>query len=406
MLLLHASEDDDEIEHGETMRKVFDGLRTIVPQYFPHSTDQEQTFICDRDILKGGVHQLDEVPSPLPPEVEDDTDSLFFYKERLIDYELARLRPFFLEKMQRLSPVWVAAFDANRLRYDIMLAATSCHDGNQCKWIKAWVMALSDGFNPSVSLIDALRRAEYRLKADWFQDWLKTLSWEDILIKSLSGKQLKGWLEETHQKQKWAKDYEIVRLRQCVTLANDKNEGRKAIGKKLNEDRDMIDQFVAEAKVHLRFQHEVIADGLLRIAQQITQGRKKCPKKAELNLAHDSMTYMAERTQFPKVDKLLEDISSKLAFTDYDAAHHIVNDFRSKNESSPVSISTKEVKRALMYRRSCIDDARNFLDYSLEEGMVHEKEYDEALEDLLGIVAAHCESMEEEVCARVSRKDS
>lgn len=127
------------------------------------------------------------MPSPLPPEVEDDTDSLFFYKERLIDYELARLRPFFLEKMQRLSPVWVAAFDANRLRYDIMLAATSCHDGNQCKWIKAWVMALSDGFNPSVSLIDALRRAEYRLKADWFQDWLKTLSWEDILIKSLSG---------------------------------------------------------------------------------------------------------------------------------------------------------------------------------------------------------------------------
>jgi hypothetical protein len=168
----------------------------------------------------------------------------------------------------------------------------------------------------------------------------------------------------------------------------------------------MIDQFVAEAKVHLRFQHEVIGDGLLRIAQQITQGRKKCPKKAELNLAHDNMTYMAERTQFPKVDKLLEDISSKLAFTDYDAAHHIVNDFRSKNESSLVSISTKEVKRALMYRRSCIDDARNFLDYSLEEGMVQEKEYDEALEDLLGIVAAHCESMEEEVCARVSRKDS
>ena len=132
----------------------------------------------------------------------------------------------------------------------------------------------------------------------------------------------------------------------------------------------MADEFVAGATVHLRFQHEAISEGLLMMAQLIAGWHKKRLTKAELKLAHDNLMHMAERTQFQEVDKLLEDFSSKLTLTDCDAAHHIVNDFHNKNEFSLVNVSVKEVKCALMYRRSCINDARNFLDYSLEESII------------------------------------
>lgn len=215
-ILLHnatkllESEDQDDIEHGQTMRDVYDGLQIVVPRYFPHSSHHEQTLVFHRDVstmnilvnadgdfvsivdwecvaavpiwqacelpqlLKGPVYEFAVVREPLSAEAETDADSVKYYKADMEYYELAQLRAFFLEEMQRLSPEWVAAFRTNRLRHDILLAIESCDDDSQCNWIKAWVQALVEGPEPTVSLTDGLRSPEYRRGAGWFQAWIKT----------------------------------------------------------------------------------------------------------------------------------------------------------------------------------------------------------------------------------------
>lgn len=215
-LLLHqaskllASDDEDEIIHGRTMKDVYEGLKTLIPRHFLHQSSREQTQLYHRDIspmnvlvntdgdlvsivdwecvaavpiwqacelpqlLQGTVHRFNEVPNPLSPVFENDANSIIFYKERVMDYELPQLRTFFLEEMQRLSPEWVAAFHANRVRHDILLAIQSCHDESFCKWISAWVKAQLAGPEPDVSLTDALRSYEHRKHAAWFQAWQKS----------------------------------------------------------------------------------------------------------------------------------------------------------------------------------------------------------------------------------------
>lgn len=125
------------------------------------------------------------------------------------------------------------------------------------------------------------------------------------------------------------------------------------------------------------------------MAKFIAQWPSRRPTKSELRFAHDSLTYMVERTQFAKIDKLLEDFSAKLMFSSCDAAHQIVSDYSNNNEFSLVNISVGEVKDEVEERRQCVSDAKTFLDLGFETGFLAQKEYDKGIKDLAATVAAH-----------------
>lgn len=202
---LQESEDEDEVEHGQAMQYVFDGLKKIVPRYFPHHSQREETLLFHRDIsdmnilineegelasivdwecvaavpiwqacelprlLQGSSCMFELVPTKVSSLEEDHESRNHFYEDRLMFYEGARLRTFFLEEMQRLSPEWMAAFNENRVRRDIMLAITVCRNDLVCSWVGAWVKALLDGDELTVSLTDAIRSPEHRNKAEWLK---------------------------------------------------------------------------------------------------------------------------------------------------------------------------------------------------------------------------------------------
>lgn len=127
-----GSDDEYDVELGQDMKEVFEGLRDIIPQYFPHGSHREHTMLFHRDIslmnilvdskghlasivdwecvaavpawqardlpqLQGRPYALTEVPLPLHDNA--DAYSIKYYKENLENYELSQLRAFFLEEM-------------------------------------------------------------------------------------------------------------------------------------------------------------------------------------------------------------------------------------------------------------------------------------------------------------------
>ncbi|KAF2995879.1 hypothetical protein E8E13_004324 [Curvularia kusanoi] len=205
---LLESEDEDEVEHGQSMQTVYERLQKVIPRYFRHHSHKEETLLLHRDVtamnilvnkegeivsivdweciaavpiwqacelpslLRGTVHQFISVPGKVPETEEDHEDRNEFYEQYHMDYEVARLRTFFLEEMQRLSPEWTAAFQADQVRHDIALAISCCYEESYCNWIGAWLKALLEGPEPTVSLEDAIRSPKHRREADWFQAWL------------------------------------------------------------------------------------------------------------------------------------------------------------------------------------------------------------------------------------------
>ncbi|KAJ4359049.1 hypothetical protein N0V95_002511 [Ascochyta clinopodiicola] len=206
-MLLHdattllASDDEDDVEHGQDMQEIYEALKTVVPLHFPHTSHRERTLLCHRDIsisnilvdskgdlvsivdwecvaavplwqacdlpqlLHGRPFALTQMP-PAPTDDFDATDHKY-YKENRMSYELAQLRTFFLEEMQRICPVWMEVFRRERLRHDILLAVEKTGNDGTVKWVKAWLKALMQGDESETSLTDGCRSAHARQKAKW-----------------------------------------------------------------------------------------------------------------------------------------------------------------------------------------------------------------------------------------------
>lgn len=196
-----ASDDEDDVELGQDMQEVYEGLKIIIPRYFPHKSHHEQTLLCHRGIslmntlvdsngdltsivdwecvaavptwqacdlpqlLQGRPYALTDLPPTLDNNA--DPDSVRYYKENLAKYELAQLRTFFLEEMQRLSPEWMDTFRRERLHLDIVLALEKAGNDTTVTWVKAWLKALLQAEVPKTSLKDGCRSGEVRQNADW-----------------------------------------------------------------------------------------------------------------------------------------------------------------------------------------------------------------------------------------------
>ncbi|KZM21785.1 transferase [Ascochyta rabiei] len=183
------------------MEEIYEGLRTVIPLYFPHTSHRECTLLYRRDISVSNIlvdskdnlvsmvdwecvaavpvwqgcglpqllHGRPYTFTQMPPAPTDDFDveDHKYYKKNLMSYELAQLRAFFLEEMQRISPDWMEVFRRERLRYDILLAVEKSGNDGTVKWVKAWLKALMQGAELETSLKDGCRSAYARQNAKW-----------------------------------------------------------------------------------------------------------------------------------------------------------------------------------------------------------------------------------------------
>lgn len=90
---------------------------------------------------------------------DDDAEAQEYYRERLLEYEEAQLRRFFLEEMGRIEPRWVEVFKRESTRRDVMLAIDNTSVAWRVKNVIGWAGALNEGREPRVSLTDVDRGA-------------------------------------------------------------------------------------------------------------------------------------------------------------------------------------------------------------------------------------------------------
>jgi hypothetical protein len=187
-----ASDDEDEVELGQAMQQVHECLEAIIPRYFPHNSVPEPTQLHHGDLNLRNIlvdsagnlasivdwecvvalpaWQACELPKFLADEpvaftalaeepqptddAERDADNVEWYKEKMIDYEASRLREFFFEEMQRLSPKWMDTYRQEQVRRDIVLAFDYADNDITVYRTISWAETVLEGIEPKPSLQD------------------------------------------------------------------------------------------------------------------------------------------------------------------------------------------------------------------------------------------------------------
>ena len=184
------SDDEDELELGQAMKQVYEHLEAIIPRYFPHNSVPELTQLLHgdmnlRNILVDSAGNLASIVDwecvvalpawqacqlpqflagesiaftalPKKPQLtndaERDADNAVGYKEKMIDYEASRLREFFLEEMQRLSPKWMDNYRQEQVRRDIVLAFDYADNDITVFRVIRWAQTVLEGITPKPNL--------------------------------------------------------------------------------------------------------------------------------------------------------------------------------------------------------------------------------------------------------------
>jgi hypothetical protein len=78
---------------------------------------------------------------------DDDEEPDSLYWEYLMEYELTKLRRYFLDEMRRLEPKWNEVFDSATAKRDFYLATQNCDSEFLAGDITAWLgkVALGNG---------------------------------------------------------------------------------------------------------------------------------------------------------------------------------------------------------------------------------------------------------------------
>lgn len=187
--VLRENEDEDERDDAERTLVLVNRLRTHLPEFFP-TAHQEQTMIFHDDLGRHNILVDDagkltaivdwECVSALPlwkacqypaflngrdqteephqkdylKNANDEPDELFW--EVLLEYELTRLRSYFLQQMLQLEPDWVEVFSSSQRQRDFDVAAQYCDDEFTFRHITAWLDDLESGEELVRSLKDRI----------------------------------------------------------------------------------------------------------------------------------------------------------------------------------------------------------------------------------------------------------
>jgi hypothetical protein len=183
------SDDEDDQEDAEEMQAIHSQLAAIASQLFPPSVTDEPTTLYHRDLstnntlinaqgnLVGIVDWECLIAAPtwlsysLPqfleglsiaiadvPVIEcQDQDDVESSEERVLTYETAQLRRFFLEDMARVEPQWVQRFNEGRMKRDVLVAIECVENDMWWSRIRGWASAVAESREPRTSLTDAMR---------------------------------------------------------------------------------------------------------------------------------------------------------------------------------------------------------------------------------------------------------
>lgn len=169
-----SSDDEDEVEDAERTLGIIKRLKTHVNEYFSDpSQDPEPSILSHGDISQSNILVDDrgtltgvvdwECVSALPlwracyypfflegrPRHEepdrneyrhtDDGEPDSLYWEHLMEYELTKLRRYFLDEMRRLEPKWIEVFNSAKAKRDFYIAVQNCDNAIFAKHINEWL---------------------------------------------------------------------------------------------------------------------------------------------------------------------------------------------------------------------------------------------------------------------------
>jgi aminoglycoside phosphotransferase len=186
-----GSDDEDEVEDTERTLAIIERLETHMNEYFSDpGQDPEPSILFHDDISQHNILVDDsgtltgvvdwECVSALPlwkacyypfflegrPRDEepdrheyrhtDDGEPNNLYWEHLMEYELTKLRRYFLDEMQRLEPKWVEVFNSAKARRDFHIAVQNCDNELCVRHINEWLDDIATGEGTVRSLRDRI----------------------------------------------------------------------------------------------------------------------------------------------------------------------------------------------------------------------------------------------------------
>lgn len=170
--VLQHSRDEDDREDAESTLRIIKGLRNYLPEVFP-AKGIERTMFCHDDLSQHNIlvdkdgrltaivdwecisalplwkacqypaflQGRDRDEKPIQDAYSEERNGEFYdlFWDHLLEYELTRLRKFFLRKMYKLECGWVDVFRSSQKQRDFDLAAENCADPFCLRTINAWL---------------------------------------------------------------------------------------------------------------------------------------------------------------------------------------------------------------------------------------------------------------------------
>ena len=189
--VLRHSRDEDEREDAENTLRIVERLRSHLSEFFPakgtertmffHDDLSQQNILVDKDgrliavvdwecvsalplwkacqypaSLEGRVRDEMPIRDAYTREENGEVNDLFWI--HLLEYELTRLRTFFLRKMYRLERGWIEVFRSSEKQRDFDLAAQNCDNPFCFRVINAWLDDVEKQKEPIRSLSERLSK--------------------------------------------------------------------------------------------------------------------------------------------------------------------------------------------------------------------------------------------------------
>ena len=189
--VLQHSRDESEREDAENTLRIVRRLHNHLPEFFPtkvtertmlfHDDLSQRNILVDKNggltavvdwecvsalplwkacqypvILEGRDRDEQPIRDAYGREDNGEVNELFW--EHLLEYELTRLRTFFLEKMSKLERGWIDVFRSSQKQRDFELAVQNCDNLFCLRTINAWLDDVEMKKESIDSLSERLRR--------------------------------------------------------------------------------------------------------------------------------------------------------------------------------------------------------------------------------------------------------
>ncbi|CAG8403036.1 unnamed protein product [Penicillium salamii] len=183
--MLAAAEDEEQVEEAKTLQVIVQRLQQHLDPFFPPQEDSLEEYTLHHDdissqnllvnqeghltalvdwecvsvvpvyktaewliFLAGPDSEFEDYPDPNNyAKVDGSLDENDIYQEHVLEYELTKLRPIFLEHMSKLSPNWVKINEDERLRRkaDFEYAVQGCASYMMWPDIQEWLDSMENG---------------------------------------------------------------------------------------------------------------------------------------------------------------------------------------------------------------------------------------------------------------------